>query len=137
MIIITFHSIDWILILLIIFRCSAVTCLSQSCSVVTPFPHIFNSGITVDGRLSWSPRPAKTGVSDVAQMTSLQSTSDAGNYIQALLQEVRKYNIRKFHRFTDAGLEVDEFQEVLESLKMFLKNYKNSDSEGSEDSDLE
>ena len=57
-------------------------------------------------------------------MTSLQSTSSVGNLINNLHQHASSLDVNKFHKFTEAGLEADEFKESLDSLKSLAHNYK-------------
>ena len=64
------------------------------------------------------------GVDSVPVMTSLQSTPSVGNMITNLHQHASSLDISKLHKFTDAGLELDEFKESLDSLKSLAHNYE-------------
>ena len=57
-------------------------------------------------------------------MTSLQSTSSAGNLLQHLLEETDRLDIKKFHKFMDAGMEEDDFKETLNSLRTIRQIYE-------------
>jgi len=56
------------------------------------------------------------GVESVPVMTSLQSSLGAGRHLSDLLTLATKLDVRRLHRAIDAGLEPDEYKEVLESL---------------------
>lgn len=49
-------------------------------------------------------------------MTSLQSSSDIGNYVSSLHMEAARFHIKKLHHFLEAGLEEEEYLETLQSV---------------------
>jgi len=57
-------------------------------------------------------------------MTSLQSSSGAGRHVTDLLMQATKLDVRRLHRAIDAGLEMDEYNEVLESLQTVARCYE-------------
>ena len=57
-------------------------------------------------------------------MTSLQSTRSAGDMVSSLHQHASSLDLSKLHKFTEAGLELDEFKESLDSLKSLAHNYE-------------
>jgi len=63
------------------------------------------------------------GVDSVPVMTSLQSSRAAGRHVRDLLTLARKLDVRRLHKVIDAGLEADEFGEVLESLETVASCY--------------
>ncbi|CAG5127452.1 unnamed protein product [Candidula unifasciata] len=91
--------------------------------VTTPFPHIFSSHINQQGYLTDTLRSPVTGVETVAAMTSLQSSVDVCNYITSLETCVSRFNIAKHQHFLEAGLEVDEFAEVIQGLQQLAHCY--------------
>ena len=60
-------------------------------------------------------------------MTCLQATNDVSKYVTELLNETAKYNITRFHKFLDHGLEVDSYRETLENLRQFQRRYRDKD----------
>lgn len=75
-----------------------------------------------------------TGVTEVPMMTSLQCGPDIKNHINSLLKVCTSFNIAKFHRFRDSGLEDDTYKETLENIKTLMSCYgESSDSENSDD----
>ena len=66
-------------------------------------------------------------VSEVATFTSLQSTSECGELLGQMLRDVKKFNIKKFHKFQQSGLEEDDYNEVLCSLDSMQMLYSPTD----------
>jgi len=64
------------------------------------------------------------GVESVPVMTSLQSSQNAGQHLNDLLTLARKLDIRRLHKVVDAGLEADEYVEVLEGLQSAARLYQ-------------
>ena len=64
------------------------------------------------------------GVESVPVMTSLQSSRSAGRHLDDLLMLARKLDIRRLHKVIDAGLEADEYREVMESLQTVASCYE-------------
>ena len=64
------------------------------------------------------------GVESVPVMTSLQSSPGAGRHLNDLLTLATKLDVRRLHRAIDAGLEADEYTEVLESLQTVARCYE-------------
>lgn len=60
----------------------------------------------------------------VPVMTSLQSSPDVFTYIDSLEGCVSGFNISKHQHFIEAGLDPDEFSEVLIGLKDLAQKYK-------------
>ena len=61
-------------------------------------------------------------------MTSLQCTQSVGDLLNKLHDYSSRLNISKFHKYLEAGLEVDEYNETLITLKALAENYEdNSD----------
>ena len=56
-------------------------------------------------------------------MSLLQSSQNAGRHLTDLLTPARKLDVRRLHRAMDAGLEADEYAEVLESLQTVAMCY--------------
>ena len=63
------------------------------------------------------------GVECVPVMTSLQSSQAAGRHLSDLLA-AGKLDMRRLHRLLDAGLELDEYSAVLETLQTVARCYQ-------------
>ncbi|KAK7011429.1 protein misato 1 [Biomphalaria glabrata] len=103
---------------------SASFVLRDSVKVGLPFPHIFDPHINHCGFITDTLRPALSGVETVPIMTSLQSNPDVFSYIESLESCVSKFNIAKHQHFIEAGLEPDDFTEMLHNLKSLAQCYK-------------
>ena len=64
---------------------------------------------------------------NVSALTCLQTSKGAGDHVQSLVQRGKKINLRKFHKFIQAGLEEEEFKEILEDLESVYDCYVESD----------
>ncbi|KAL8570766.1 hypothetical protein ACOMHN_006916 [Nucella lapillus] len=84
--------------------------------VVSPFPHIFQPCVTRTGLVSSAQRPPKSGVESVPALTSLQCGPAVGQYVSSLHSEASRFKIRRHHHFLEAGLEEEEFVEILDTL---------------------
>lgn len=56
-------------------------------------------------------------------MTSMQSSPDTSVLLNTLYSDAKKLNIRKHTRFLEAGLEEDDYQEVLQDFVSLEKCY--------------
>jgi len=64
------------------------------------------------------------GVECVPVMTSLQSSQAAGRHVSDLLAAAGKLDMRRLHRLLDAGLELEEYSDVLETLQTVARCYQ-------------
>ena len=61
-------------------------------------------------------------------MTSLQSNTAVRQLLDQMCTDVMKLDVKKvFHRFLEAGLEVDELGETTESLRTLAEYYDSAD----------
>lgn len=97
-------------------------------NVCKPFPHIFDKRVTPSGLMGDSDRDENVGVDSVASLTSLQSSGGCGDLLNTVVARARRINLHKMHRFQEAGLEDDDFSEVLEGLEQLADCYKESDA---------
>ncbi len=65
-----------------------------------------------------------SGVDSVPVMTSLQSTPSVGQLLSSLHQHAVQLDLSRLHKFTDAGLEADEWKESLDTLLSLAHNYE-------------
>ena len=56
-------------------------------------------------------------------LTSLQSTDNVGNLLTSLHKEASRLDIKKYHKFLEAGLECDEYLEVLNNIQTLMQIY--------------
>ncbi|EGI70724.1 PREDICTED: protein misato [Acromyrmex echinatior] len=83
--------------------------------ITLPYPKIFNNNVTKDGNIaSW---PVGTDVNSIAVMAGMHSGSNVAAMYESLLKQTKRIrSIKKFHAFTDSGLEEDEFVECVHNL---------------------
>ncbi|XP_033750191.1 protein misato homolog 1-like [Pecten maximus] len=103
---------------------SAGKVLQDPCKVVSPCPHVFKPNVNKNGFLSSTNRPDLQGVESVPVMTSLQITSDTAQLLHTLHTEATKLNIRKHHRYLDAGMEEDDYVEILGDIENLRRCYE-------------
>ncbi|RUS91570.1 hypothetical protein EGW08_000685 [Elysia chlorotica] len=92
--------------------------------VGSPFPHMFSSNINHKGFISDTKRSVNSGVYSVPAMTSLQSSSNIYNYVASLQQNVSQFNINRHSHFLEAGMEEDDYAEMVEGLLTLADCYK-------------
>lgn len=98
--------------------------LESALKTSTPFPPIFTENVSSNGFLSGTSRPSDKHVDSVPVITSLQSTCEVVNIIEQLYDAASKMNIKKHHRYTSAGLEEDDFEEVLNNIRDSAASYR-------------
>ena len=59
----------------------------------------------------------------MSMMTSLECSRSVQGHLDRLRDEAHKLDVRKLHRFLDAGLEADDLGESLENLKSLSQCY--------------
>ena len=59
-------------------------------------------------------------------MTAVQTSSDLVHTLESLHTNVSRIKIAKISRFADAGLEEDDYKEMLEQLLVFKEQYEES-----------
>lgn len=101
---------------------------SSRLPVSKPYPHIFKPEIDTNGYIdSENPRSKNQTVDKVSNVTILQSSAETGKFVESFSSRGQKINLNRFHRFKETGLETDEFNEVMESLKNLCDCYDNKD----------
>ncbi|XP_060066372.1 protein misato homolog 1-like [Ylistrum balloti] len=103
---------------------SAATVLQDPCKVVSPCPHIFKPSVAKNGFLSSTKRPDLQGVESVPMMSSLQISPDIAELLSTLHTEASKLNIRKHHRYLAAGMEEDDYMEILGDIENLRRCYE-------------
>ncbi|GAB1864451.1 Protein misato [Camponotus japonicus] len=80
-----------------------------------PYPKIFDNNVTENGNIAeW---PIGADVNSVAVMAGMHSGNSIAAMYESLLKQTKRIrSIKKFHAFTDSGLEEDEFTECIHSL---------------------
>lgn len=92
--------------------------------IALPYPKIFNNNVTEDGNIAdW---PIGTNVNSVAVMAGMHTGSNVAAMYESLLKQTKRIrSIKKFHAFTDSGLEEDEFTECIHNLSDYKEAYEN------------
>lgn len=99
-------------------------CLQSALKTSIPYPKIFSESVSFDGFLSSTMRPSDKLVESVPMVTSLQSTCEIAGMVEELYDAASKMKIKKHHRYIAAGLEEEDFDEVLDNIKTLASNYK-------------
>lgn len=92
-----------------------------------PYPKIFNNNITETGDIIDCPWRLLVGtdVQSVPVMAGLHSGNNLSAMYESLYNQLSRIkSIKKFHVFTDSGLEEDEFNECLNHLLDCKENYE-------------
>ncbi|CAK9805721.1 Protein misato [Anthophora quadrimaculata] len=97
--------------------------ISSPLNIKSPYPKIFNNNISETGDvMGW---PVGTDVQSVPIMAGLHSGSSLSAMYESLHEQLSKIrSIKKFHAFTESGLEEDEFKECLNHLLDCKENYE-------------
>lgn len=65
-------------------------------------------------------------VNSVAVMAGMHTGSNVAAMYESLLKQIKRIrSIKKFHAFTDSGLEEDEFTECIHNLSDYKEAYEN------------
>jgi len=97
---------------------------AESCRTTAPFPQIFNAMISANGLIN--PQNKVQSVVDFASMISGIHNSDGIKEMLTTIQrEVNSLPIKKFYAFVDAGLEKDEFTQIVETFTELVDCYEN------------
>lgn len=93
-----------------------------------PFPgDIFADNLTTSGFIHpYEKRTRDQKVNSVPCVASIQSSSELGDTLETLHREAKRVKIAKLHRYKAAGLEDDDYADVLESLLLFKDNYEDN-----------
>ncbi|KAL3866642.1 hypothetical protein ACJMK2_043926 [Sinanodonta woodiana] len=91
-----------------------------------PYPKIFQKYIGKDGLLQGMERLPTVDVGSVPVMTSLQSSPEIEGLLEELYKAAKSLDIKKHHRYIDAGLDEDEYLETLNSLMSLSRNYSSN-----------
>nr|XP_050858209.1 protein misato [Vespula vulgaris] len=97
--------------------------IKSSLKIQQPYPKIFNTNVTETGDIAgW---PVGEDVRSVPVMAGLHSGSSLASMYESLHNQVQRIrSIKKFHAFTDSGLEEDEFSECLNHLLDCKETYE-------------
>ncbi|KAJ1530772.1 hypothetical protein ONE63_005625 [Megalurothrips usitatus] len=104
---------------------SQVSSSESACKVKPPFPQIFKPSVAINGDiLSHGSRSELLNMREVPVVTSLNSCDSIQTMIRSLHSEIGRLNIRRFPAYSKAGLELDEYEEILEQLYSLSQNYE-------------
>ena len=100
---------------------------NQACMVKPPFPNIFAPKVTSDGFVvEGYTRPKNSRVNWTSVLSRLETNSSIAGLLSSLVQWARKANISKHHVFLESGIEVENFNGMLEELKSLSQRYENT-----------
>ncbi len=104
---------------------TGITVNESTCGLAMPFPSkMFDHTLfSSNGHRLTSSQGSGTGVTSIPSMTLWQSSEGAGNHCKILYERGRRINLGRFHKFKEAGLEEDEFAEVIEGLARLSECY--------------
>ncbi|CAG9803543.1 unnamed protein product [Chironomus riparius] len=112
------------------FQCNTYASLSHVAAVGSPlqvklpFPkEFFDSRIASNGFLREFQSEEKANVREVPIMTAVQNSSELANTLENLHTHVERVKLAKVPRFSDSGLEKEEYKELLEQLLVFKEQY--------------
>ncbi|MEQ2198246.1 hypothetical protein XENOCAPTIV_010033, partial [Xenoophorus captivus] len=110
----------------------ALQLVSSPSKLTPPFPQIFSQSLDAQGFLrSEAPPPGALGpvTSSVPVMTSLQSGPALDPWLSELHRATSAFNIRRVApSFLSQGLEMAEYQEALEELRLLARCYRDDSS---------
>ena len=93
-----------------------------------PLPHIFYKTVSTFGEISSEARPENTGVTFTTALTSWSTGLAAQRSLQRLEERAAKLRLAKLHRLTETGLEAEECEDSLESVRRMIDNYHEEDN---------
>jgi hypothetical protein len=103
---------------------SHVTAIESRMRINSPFPkEFFDSRIAKNGFAKEFQSADLADVKELPVMTAVQTSNDLSNTLENLHTNVSRIKIAKIPRFNDTGLEVEEYNEILEQLITFKEQY--------------
>lgn len=69
---------------------------------------------------------ANNQVTSIPVLATAQCSNDLAETLESLHREAKRIKIARIHRFKEAGLEPDEYEETLEKILEFKNNYEDS-----------
>ncbi|XP_018420726.1 PREDICTED: protein misato homolog 1 [Nanorana parkeri] len=109
--------------------------LGSPCTLGPTFPQFFSRYITRDGYTMEEPLTDSTVVDGVPVMAALRTSSALRLSLRALCDEVTKMDLRRCANYSTAGIEEEEFKEVISDLRSLAHCYQVYEGEVSDDSD--
>lgn len=93
-----------------------------------PFPHIFDKTVNNFGEISSEMRQDNIGVQFSTAMTSWSAGPSSSTSLKLLLERVGKLKLSKLHRLVETGVDDDEWEESIETLKHQLDNFSEEEN---------
>jgi hypothetical protein len=110
---------------------SHVASAESAMKIKSPFPREFfdNQQLTSSGFLREFRSEDNSGssINEVPVMTAIQNSSELANTLANLHTHVERVKLAKIPRFTDSGLEREEYKELLEQLLIFKEQYDDNE----------
>ena len=89
---------------------------------------LIDKTVNTFGEISSEARLENTGVTFTTALTSWSTGLAAQRSLQTLEERAAKLRLAKLHRLTETGLETEEWDESLESLRRQIDNYHEEDN---------
>jgi len=93
-----------------------------------PFPHIFNKYVNSFGEITSETRQDNLGVQFSTAMTSWSAGPSSSVSLKLLLERVGKIKLSKLHRLVETGVDDEEWEESIETLKHQLDNFSEEEN---------
>ncbi|XP_041361041.1 protein misato homolog 1-like [Gigantopelta aegis] len=103
---------------------STVNVVRDACKTSLPFPNIFDRRLNSQGQITRTERPAVQRVENIPMVTSIQSSPDIAAMVTSLHTSASSLNIRRHHRYLEAGLDIDEYKNILDNLQSLSQCYQ-------------
>ncbi|XP_035229143.1 protein misato homolog 1-like [Stegodyphus dumicola] len=103
---------------------TTATVFYEKCSVVPPFPKIFNSTVGVNGLLHPGVLSNSQGVEKVPVAASFSSSDSSAQFIDGLLSQANKLHFKEYVKCVETAYEKDDYQEVLQNLIGLKESYQ-------------
>lgn len=101
-----------------------VTTVEQGMSIKTPYPReILSKQLARNGFLMTESPSSSDKVESMPVMANVQVSSALSDTLESLHRDTKRIKFGKIHRFKEAGMEQDEYEESLERLLNFKENY--------------
>lgn len=101
-----------------------VTTIEESLSIKQPFPReILSKKLGINGFLTMTDTPNPVKIESLPILANVQVSSALSHTLESLHRDTKRIKFSKIHRYKEAGMEENEYEELLERLLTFKENY--------------
>ncbi|XP_026549023.1 protein misato homolog 1, partial [Notechis scutatus] len=111
--------------------------LQRPCKLLAPYPQFFSPFLNKHGFLSEKPLYSPAKVESIPVLAAFRSSAALYRTLDDFYRELRGTDLRRWASFFSAGVEMDDFQEVLEELRTLSLCYKKSSLDENSDDDTD